>query len=273
MVTCVKLKHVQQPVGKRAGTSAVVRLSKRIIYDSSQAVVSFLSEDVEKCVDEFLAEWAKVSKMVVIAREGWSITLCSIFFLAAAQLTPMFSVAEMGAKNQWDDVRLLSFDLQTVEFAYAEDYAVAIACSDPLSPGGGSYDLRFGRAGERDARLNPHEDMEPFLRHVLRHDQLGRSLLRLVDLLRDTLPVVAELDDIRAAAAQSGRMLDVFAKAAGWHRIQYGDARYVSLCLPFYPASDCFSPQTCARLPADEGTQSSHPRCLPVLIWGSDCYQ
>lgn len=72
VVTCVKLKHVQQPVGKRAGTAAVVRLSKRIIYDSMQAVVSFLSEDVEKCVDEFLAEWAKVSKMVVIAREGGS---------------------------------------------------------------------------------------------------------------------------------------------------------------------------------------------------------
>ena len=152
-------------------------------------------------------------------------TLYLIFFLTAAELTPPSVVAEMGAKNRWDDVRLLSFDLQTVEFAYAEDYAVAIACSDPLSPGGGSYDLRFGRSGERDARFNPHEDMEPFLRHVLRHDQLGRSLLRLVDLLRDTLPIVTELDDIRAAAAQSGRVLDAFAKAAGWHRILYGDAK------------------------------------------------
>lgn len=40
------------------------------MYDATEAVVSFLSEDVEKCVDEFLEEWGKVSKMVVIAREG-----------------------------------------------------------------------------------------------------------------------------------------------------------------------------------------------------------
>lgn len=70
VVTCVKLKYVQQPVGKRAGGSAVIRPSNRIIYDTREAVVNFLSEDVDKCVDEFLEEWARVSKMVVIAREG-----------------------------------------------------------------------------------------------------------------------------------------------------------------------------------------------------------
>lgn len=71
MVTCVKLKYVQQPVGKRAGGN-IIRPSKRIIYDTTEAVVSFLSEDVDTCVDEFLDEWARVSKMVVIAREGTS---------------------------------------------------------------------------------------------------------------------------------------------------------------------------------------------------------
>ena len=70
VVMCVKLKYVQQPVGKRAGTSTVIRPSKRIFYDTKEAVVSFLSENVDTCVDEFLEEWAKVSKMVVIAREG-----------------------------------------------------------------------------------------------------------------------------------------------------------------------------------------------------------
>ena len=69
VVTCVKLKYVQQPVGKRAGGS-IIRPSKRIIYDAREAVVTFPSEDVDKCVDEFLEEWAKVSKMVVIARES-----------------------------------------------------------------------------------------------------------------------------------------------------------------------------------------------------------
>jgi mediator of RNA polymerase II transcription subunit 14 len=70
VVTSVKLKYVQQPMGKTAGTSNIIRPSKRIIYDTTEAVVSFLSEDVDTCVDEFLEEWARVSKMVVIAREG-----------------------------------------------------------------------------------------------------------------------------------------------------------------------------------------------------------
>ena len=74
VVTCVKLKYVQQPVGRTAGTSAIIRPSKRIIYDTTEAVVSFLSEDVDTCVDEFLEEWARVSKMVVIAREGAYLT-------------------------------------------------------------------------------------------------------------------------------------------------------------------------------------------------------
>lgn len=77
VVTCVKLKYVQQPVGKRAAAGCsgknIIRPSKRIIYDAVEAVVSFLSEEVDTCVDEFLEEWARVSKMVVIAREG---TLC-----------------------------------------------------------------------------------------------------------------------------------------------------------------------------------------------------
>ena len=57
-------------MGKSASTSTVIRPSKRIIYDTTEAVVSFLSENVNTCVDEFLEEWARVSKMVVIAREG-----------------------------------------------------------------------------------------------------------------------------------------------------------------------------------------------------------
>lgn len=62
-------------MGKTAG-STIIRPSKRIIYDTKEAVVSFLSENVNTCVDEFLEEWARVSKMVVIAREGCP----SIFF-------------------------------------------------------------------------------------------------------------------------------------------------------------------------------------------------
>lgn len=89
VVTCVKLKYVQQPVGKRAAAgvgangSDIIRPSKRIIYDATEAVVSFLSEQVDTCVDEFLEEWARVSKMVVIAREGefLDVLLFAVFVL------------------------------------------------------------------------------------------------------------------------------------------------------------------------------------------------
>lgn len=212
VVTCVKLKYVQQPVGKRAGSSNVIRPSKRIIYDKAEAIVSFLSEDVDKCVDEFSEEWARVSKMVVIARE----------------------VAQMSRHNHWTDVRLLSFDLQTVEFAYAGDYTLSINCTDQLSPTGGSYNLFFSRIcdeqreqGQDDDDLyNPHEEIESYLHDSLRHGPLAQRLQRLVRFLRDTLPVVVELEDIRSTAFKTGQNIDVFPKAAGWFRILYGDFRH-----------------------------------------------
>ncbi|KIP06411.1 hypothetical protein PHLGIDRAFT_460187 [Phlebiopsis gigantea 11061_1 CR5-6] len=218
VITCVKLKYVQQPVGKRAGSGAVIRPSKRIIYDTREAIVTFLSEDVDKCVDEFLEEWARVSKMVVIARE----------------------IAQMSSKRKWTDVRLLSFDLQTVEFAYAQDYTVSITCTDQLSPTGGTYDLHFSRmtkdAGDVDeetadidtvlAQYNPHEDVEPFMQSLLRSGPLSASLVRLVSMLRDTLPIVTELEYIRVSAARAGENVDTFAKTAGWFRVLYGDFRH-----------------------------------------------
>ncbi|KAH8108107.1 mediator complex subunit MED14-domain-containing protein [Cristinia sonorae] len=214
VVTCVKLKYVQQPVGKRAGTSAIIRPSKRIIYDTTEAVVTFLSEDIDKCVDEFLEGWARVSKMVVIARE----------------------VGQMAADKHLAEVRLLSFDLQTVEFAYASDYSVSITCTDQLSPTGGSYELKFSRPrsdisgtrspDEENSRYNPHAEVEPFLRNVLRHGRLAPSLHRLVALLRETLPIVLELQAIQKRASEAGEPVDTFAKAAGWFRVLYGDMRH-----------------------------------------------
>jgi mediator of RNA polymerase II transcription subunit 14 len=141
-------------------------------------------------------------------------------------------VAQMDKK--WNDVRLLSFDLQTVEFAYAMDYSVSISCTDQLS--GGLFDLRFSRCPHapwitnevppdvnNQDLFNPHDDTEPFMRNILRHGRLAPSLHRLVGLLRDTLPIVAELEDIRVQAEKDGASLDTFAKSVGWYRVLYGD--------------------------------------------------
>ncbi|KAF8904360.1 mediator complex subunit MED14-domain-containing protein [Gymnopilus junonius] len=214
VVTCVKLKYVQQPMGKTASGGAVIRPSKRIIYDTKEAVVSFLSENVNTCVDEFLEEWARVSKMVVIARE----------------------IAQMAKHTKWQDVRLLSFDLQTVEFAYSQDYTVSISCEDQLSSTGGNFDLEFSRVLPEDAMdtdnkfltFNPHEDAEPFLCDILRHGhgRLASALHELVTLLRDTLPIVVELEALRHASTSDNKHMDVFAKAAGWYRLLYGDLKH-----------------------------------------------
>ena len=115
VVTCVKLKYVQQPMGKTAG-GAIIRPSKGIIYDTKEAVVSFFSENVKECMKDFVKEWARVSKMVVIAREGES-AATSVWGWWGQQV---LLVGQMSKGKKWPDIQLLSFDLQTVEFAYAE---------------------------------------------------------------------------------------------------------------------------------------------------------
>jgi len=143
----------------------------------------------------------------------------------------------MGKEKKWRDIRLLSFDLQTVEFSYAHDYTISISCQDQLSsPTGGNFDLDFSRIPPKGATgtddpadtFNPHEDAEPFLKDILRHGhgRLAPSLHRLVTLLRDTLPIVVELEAIRKEGRQKGRNLDIFSKAAGWYRLLYGDLKH-----------------------------------------------
>lgn len=78
--TSVQLKYVQPldgakslgPTDKKEGT--LIRPSENISYDTQSSVITFLSRDVNECVGEFLEEWARVSKVVVIARQGMRLT-------------------------------------------------------------------------------------------------------------------------------------------------------------------------------------------------------
>ncbi|KAF8590904.1 MED14-domain-containing protein [Ramaria rubella] len=211
VVTCVKLKYVQPPVGKTAGmSSTVIRPSKSVIYDTREAIVSFLSEDVNTCVDEFLDEWARVSTIVVIARE----------------------VSQMAKAKLWDDVRLLSFDLQTVEFTYTTGYALSISCTNQQSTGG-SYQLRFSRVSSGSSRMpgvGLHDEAAPFLRPLLRNGRLSTSLAEMVEMLRDTLPMALELETLthdNGNTSGAGKLkVDVFPKACGWYRVLLGDLRH-----------------------------------------------
>ena len=85
------------------------------------------------------------------------------------------------------------------------------------------------------SQYNPHEDVESFMRNILRSGPLSLSLTRVVGMLRDTLPVVAELEFIRVTASKAGEDIDTFAKSAGWYRVLYGDRRYVSYVLSSGP--------------------------------------
>ena len=160
---------------------------------------------------------------------------------------------------------------------FFQDYTVSITCTDQLSATGGSYNLHFSRqlppspisaSGPSiasggalnshsftstsnsfddlfDARspssgraFNPHSDAVSFLRHILRQGKLSATLPTLVALLRDTVPVVEVIEEIRAWAEQrnsraesaagagaphGGNEVDVdaFPKAAGWWRVQF----------------------------------------------------
>ena len=146
----------------------------------------------------------------------------------------------MAKTRQWEDVRLLSFDLQTVEFTYAsvcetvppcrrthshchllQDYTLSISCKDQLLTGG-SYSLQFGRlpSATHDTRPNPHTEAEPFLHALLRQGRLADALPALVSVLRDTVPVLEVLTRIPARAIP---------KAAGWWRVMFSPGSGASL--------------------------------------------
>lgn len=76
--TKVRLKYVQPLDAARqksqivddTGKRDLIKVSENITYDARTSVVTFLSRRVEECVDEFLKEWERVSRVVVIARQG-----------------------------------------------------------------------------------------------------------------------------------------------------------------------------------------------------------
>lgn len=110
----MKLKHVQAAVGKTIEPSQrLIRPSQSILYDTQEGMISVLSPNVQECVSHFLMEWRKVSKMVVIAREG-------MFELHLTRYVLIHGgpVSQLADKHKWTDVQLQSFDLQTAEFTY-----------------------------------------------------------------------------------------------------------------------------------------------------------
>ncbi|EUC64205.1 Med14-domain protein [Rhizoctonia solani AG-3 Rhs1AP] len=211
IATSVRLKHAP-PVSstKTKSRGGVLRITPRLYYNTLTHVVTFVSESVDGCVSSFLAGWTSVRRLIVIARE----------------------VVKMHKTKHWKDVKLLSSDLQQVVFQYFQDYTLSIRWRPApvqnelpahVQNDSGSYELSFSRL-DQTVSWNPHSDLESHFTRRLQDDLAAGDIASFALLLRDSLPVLLEINRIANHASISAR-LDIFYKGVGWYRVLI-DARY-----------------------------------------------
>jgi hypothetical protein len=87
----------------------------------------------------------------------------------------------------------------------------------------GSYELSFSRLSKGSTSVdpalwNPHSDLEAHFTRRLQDDLAAGDIASFASLLRDSLPVLLEIDRIAKSPAINGR-LDILYKAVGWYRV------------------------------------------------------
>ncbi|KAF8608530.1 MED14-domain-containing protein [Ceratobasidium sp. AG-I] len=221
VATSVRLKRappVSADLRKGRGRGEVLKITPTLYYNTTSHVVTFVSESVESCVAAFTVGWTSVRRLIVIARE----------------------IVKMHKTMRWKDVKLLSSDLQQVVFQYFQDYTLSIRWRPaPVQEGAstrvaiheqndaGSYELSFSRLGKADgeaALWNPHSDLEGHFTRRLQDDLAAGDITSFASLLRDSLPVLLEVERVATSANINGR-IDIFYKAVGWYRVLI-DSRY-----------------------------------------------
>ncbi|KAG8699220.1 mediator complex subunit [Ceratobasidium sp. 395] len=223
VATSVRLKRappVSADLRKKNKTRGeVLRITSKLYYNTSTHVVTFISESVDACVTAFLVEWTSVRRLIIIARE----------------------VVKMHKTMQWNDVKLLSSDLQQVVFQYFQDYTLSIRWRPATVEAGipptlheqndaGSYDLSFSRLDKEGgisadpALWNPHSDLQEQFTRKLQDDLAAGDITSFASSLRDSLPVLLEVERVANNGTINGR-IDVFYKAVGWYRVLI-DSRY-----------------------------------------------
>jgi hypothetical protein len=104
---------MQQLVGRGVAMTlsprGVLQSSERIVYDASEAVVWFFSDEVDGRMDEFREVWESVSKTGHRVR-GYICLFTSMPWV----MYLLCVVVNMAKQKQCEDVRVLSFDLQVV---------------------------------------------------------------------------------------------------------------------------------------------------------------
>jgi hypothetical protein len=141
---------------------------------------------------------------------------------------------------------LFSFVLETLTEHYFQDYTLsirwrpaAIESGTSSSPAiheqndAGSYELSFSRLGKGDENpqspslWNPHSDLEGHFTRRLQDDLAAGDIASFALSLRDSLPVLLEVERVATRGNINGR-IDIFYKAVGWYRVLI-DSRYAYL--------------------------------------------
>jgi len=195
--TIVRLRHrpsvtaTNDPVSTTPSTSNSAR-AEGIKFDPVTSTVRFRSPKIAGCVPDFLEQWERLSKVIVVAGE----------------------VNRLNKTEQFRDIRLISFDLCTATLQYAPGYLVAIT----YTPTSDSYQVSFYRSHPTSTPAahppaaddeSPHQLIAQLLSHHLNElttqpqstqDALGSNGKQFIQLLRATLPLLVEAEALRAAS-------------------------------------------------------------------------
>lgn len=178
-----------------------------IKYDQATSTVRFHAPNIAKCVPDFLEQWERLSKVIIVAGE----------------------VNRLNKTEAYRDVRMLSFDLCTATLQYWDGYQVAIT----YTPTSDSYEVSFFKADESPS---PHQLLAPLLSHHLNEltaqpsyvrDALGSNGKQFISLLRATLPLLLEQEALRQQSASEFPALvvrSVFEYRFVWD--QFGTTRF-----------------------------------------------
>lgn len=171
-----------------ASASGSAGRAEGIKYDPATATVRFHAPNIVKCVPDFLEQWERLSKVIIVAGE----------------------VNRLNKLDAYRDIRMLSFDLCTATLQYWDGYQVAIT----YTPTSDSYEVSFHKAGPgtpaASVEPSPHQLLAPLLSHHLNEltaqpayirDALGSNGKQFIALLRATLPLLLEQESLRQQSA------------------------------------------------------------------------
>lgn len=216
--TIVRLRHQPSlsndtPAPVAPATASPAGRAEGITFDQNTLTVRFHAPSIGRCVPDFLEQWERLSKVIVVAGEG-----------ELSQISKLTSVNRLNKQEEFRDIRMLSFDLCTASVQYAPGYNVAIT----YTPTSDSYEASFFRGtgtatsiatpapafggtpalDSMGSESNPHQALAPLLSHHLNEltqlsppsgrGHAGRDFLQL---LRATLPLLQEAESLRIASA------------------------------------------------------------------------